>query len=272
MSLYGLSALVLIMGVVLTALVFLSYRKRLADINAQAELTDGSLQHTFTSTALERGLGYGLVGLIAYLIWQTITQGFDFALLLIGATAFTGFVYLIDYRLTRKARLDILARATVQIPEFEANTDTATLEPGLIENSRAFFPILVFVFLLRSFLVEPFQIPSGSMKPTLEISDFILVNRFIYGIRMPISNKVVIPIGRPQQGDVIVFKPPHEPDKNFIKRVIGVPGDLIQYDYSRRVLRVNGEVVTKDLVEKRTVEGKRYSLYTENLLGREHQI
>ena len=272
MSLYGLSALVLILGVVLTALVFFSYRKRLAELNVQTELTDGSLQHTFTSTALERGLGYGLVALIAYLIWQTITQGFDFALLMIGATAFTGLVYLIDYRLTRKARLDILARATVQIPEFEDNTDTVTLEPGLIENSRAFFPILVFVFLLRSFLLEPFQIPSGSMKPTLEISDFILVNRFIYGIRMPITNKVIIPIGSPHQGDVIVFKPPHEPDKNFIKRVIGVPGDLIQYDYSSKILRVNGQVVIKDLIEKRTDEAGQYSLYTENLLGREHQI
>ena len=272
MSLYGLSALVLLLGTVLTALVFLSYRKRLAELTVESDVTEMSLQQMFTSTPLERGLGYALVALIGYLIWQTITQGFDFALLMIGATGFTGFVYLLDYRLSRKTRLAILERASVQIPEFEETVDTATLEPGLIENSRAFFPILVFVFVLRSFLLEPFQIPSGSMKPTLEISDFILVNRFVYGIRMPISNKVIIPIGTPRQGDVIVFKPPHEPDKNFIKRVIGVPGDLIQYDYSRKILRVNGEVVPKDLIEKRTDEAGRYNLYSENLFGREHQI
>lgn len=272
MSLYGLSALVLTMAAALSAMVFYSYRKRLADVQEESELTVERLAPVFQSTPVERGLGYLLVAAIGYLILQTIQQGFDFALLMIGATVYTGLVFLLDKFITRKQRLALLNKAETQVADFNEKTAKETFEPGLIENSRAFFPILVFVFLLRSFLVEPFQIPSGSMKPTLEIRDFILVNRFAYGIRMPITNQVIIPIANPEQGDVIVFKPPHDPDKSFIKRVIGVPGDLIQYDYARKVLRVNGEVVSKSLVDRVSDDAGSYNLYSEALPGREHLI
>jgi signal peptidase I len=272
MNLYALSALVLMLGAVLTILVFLSYRKRLRQVSGETPLSVDIVKEIFQSTPLERAIGYGLIAAIAYLILQTIRQGFDFALLMIGATVFTGIIWLIDRFLTKKSRLEIIERAEAELGDFDEKTDKSTLEPGLIENSRAFFPILVFVFLLRSFLIEPFQIPSGSMKPTLEISDFILVNRFAYGIRMPITNDVVIPIAQPEQGDVIVFKPPHEPDKNFIKRVIAVPGDLVQFDYGRKILRVNGEVVDKTLIEKTSDDAGSYNLYTEHLEGREHLI
>jgi signal peptidase I len=165
-----------------------------------------------------------------------------------------------------------LLDAEQTIENFDEKVDRSALEPGLIENSKAFFPILVFVFVLRSFLVEPFQIPSGSMRPTLEIRDFILVNRFAYGIRMPITNKVMIPVGQPERGEVIVFKPPHEPDKNFIKRVIATPGDTVQYDYGTKVLRVNGEMVERTLIEKVDVEGELFNLFNEQLFEREHLI
>lgn len=272
MNLYILSAIVLAMGVALTILVFRSYRHRLAGVDLDAELTIERLKSVFHSTPLERALGYVLVTAIAYLIWQTIQQGFDFALLMIGATLFTGLVWGVDRRLTKPKRQIILTQAEEQIEDLNDRTDKSTLEPGLIENSRAFFPILVFVFLLRSFLVEPFQIPSGSMKPTLEIRDFILVNRFTYGIRMPITNEIIIPVSQPERGDVIVFKPPHEPDKNFIKRVIAGPGDRVQYDYARKILRVNGEVVEKELIGRVADEAGAYNLYTENLNGYEHEV
>jgi signal peptidase I len=279
MSLYGLSAIVLTLAAVLAVMVFLSYRKRLAEIEAidaetesDAELTLEQVEQVLSSTSIERVIGYALVAAIAYLIFQTIQQGFDFALLMIGATLYTGLIFLADKLLTRSLRLKLLEKAADQIEKFEEKTDKAALEPGLIENSRAFFPILIFVFLLRSFLVEPFQIPSGSMKPTLEIHDFILVNRFAYGIRMPITNQVLIPVADPVQGDVIVFKPPHEPDKNFIKRVIAVPGDLVQYDYARKILRVNGEVVNKVFIEKTSDDVASYNLYNEILPEREHLI
>lgn len=110
---------------------------------------------------------------IGYLILQTIRQGFDFSLLMISAIGFTGVIFIVDLLLTRKHRARLLEVAEGRIDDFKEKTGKTALEPGLIENSRAFLPILVAVFLLRSFLFEPFQIPSGSMKPTLEIRDFI---------------------------------------------------------------------------------------------------
>src|SRR5690606_32756934 len=88
---------------------------------------------------------------------------------------------------------------------------------------------LLVVLLLRGFVAEPFRIPSSSMMPTLLIGDFILVNKFSYGLRLPITNRKVVPIGQPERGDVVVFRPPHQPEQDWIKRVIGVPGDAVEY-------------------------------------------
>ncbi|MFQ3231058.1 signal peptidase I [Reinekea sp.] len=272
MSLYALSAAILLFALAQTGLVFWSYRKRLNSIDSGQSLSVEQIETVFKSTPIERSLGYALIAVLGYLILQTIKQGFDFAVLMLGATVFAGVVWGIDRFLTKKSRDALLARAEESINDFDDKVDRTALEPGLIENSKAFFPILVFVFVLRSFLIEPFQIPSGSMRPTLEIRDFILVNRFAYGIRMPITNKILIPVDQPQRGEVIVFKPPHEPEKNFIKRVIAVPGDTVQYDYATKQLRVNGEIIEKTLVDKVNIEGERFNLYTEHLFEREHAI
>ena len=112
-------------------------------------------------------------------------------------------------------------------------------EPVVVDYARAFFPVLAVVLVLRSFVAEPFRIPSSSMMPTLLIGDFILVNKFAYGLRLPISNRKVFAIGEPSRGDVVVFRPPHHPDQDWIKRVIGLPGDTITYR-DNQVL-VNGE-------------------------------
>ncbi|WP_339615576.1 signal peptidase I [uncultured Gilvimarinus sp.] len=121
----------------------------------------------------------------------------------------------------------------------------ASREPALVEYSKSFFPVLLLVFVVRSFLVEPFQIPSGSMEPTLDIGDFILVNKYAYGIRLPVINKEVIPVSKPERGDVMVFFPPHLPDTYYIKRVIGLPGDKIEYVNHK--LTINGEPVSEEL-------------------------
>jgi signal peptidase I len=106
-------------------------------------------------------------------------------------------------------------------------------EPWWVEYSKSFFPVILVVFLLRSFLVEPFKIPSGSMIPTLQIGDFILVNKYAYGIRLPIVNKKIIEVGEPQRGDVMVFRFPADPSLDYIKRVVGLPGDRIRYNGKR---------------------------------------
>lgn len=262
----------LAMTVVLAAAIFVRQRRRLAKAAGQTDWNREQLEALFAPSMLERGLGYALLVLLLALIWQTIQQSFDFALLLAVATLVTGLVYLGDVLLLRADRRKVLTAAEQDIADFPAALEALNTEPGLIENSRSFFPVLLIVFVLRSFLFEPFQIPSGSMKPTLEIGDFIIVNRFTYGLRMPVTNDVVIPVSQPERGDVIVFRPPHEPSKNFIKRVVGLPGDRVQYDYGRRQLSINGEAI--DFVfEQRTADAEgRYALYSEQLGDIEHFI
>lgn len=111
-------------------------------------------------------------------------------------------------------------------------------EPILVEYARSFFPVIFIVLLLRSFLVEPFRIPSGSMMPTLLIGDFILVNKFTYGVRLPVLNTKVVEMGAPARGDIVVFRFPKDPTVDYIKRIIGLPGDRIGY-YNKQ-LYING--------------------------------
>src|SRR5574342_1068695 len=111
-------------------------------------------------------------------------------------------------------------------------------EPWWIEYPKSFFPVILIVFLLRSFLVEPFKIPSGSMVPTLVVGDFILVNKFAYGIRIPLINKKIVDIGEPTRGDVMVFRFPEDTSLDYIKRVVGIPGDRVAY--ANKKLFING--------------------------------
>ena len=114
-------------------------------------------------------------------------------------------------------------------------------EPLWVEYGASFFPVILIVFLLRSFLVEPFKIPSGSMIPTLLVGDFIAVNKFTYGIRLPVINKKIIAMNSPQRGDVVVFRWPVDPSLDYIKRVVGVPGDKVAYLNKR--LTINDQPV-----------------------------
>jgi len=114
-------------------------------------------------------------------------------------------------------------------------------EPWWVEYGASFFPVILIVFVLRSFIVEPFKIPSGSMIPTLLVGDFIAVNKFTYGIRLPVINKKVIDLHLPQRGDVAVFRYPPDPSLDYIKRVVGVPGDKVAYQNKR--LSINGQAV-----------------------------
>lgn len=140
-------------------------------------------------------------------------------------------------------------------------------EPMLVENARALTPVLALVFLIRSFLYEPFQIPSGSMEQTLLVGDFILVNKYTYGIRLPILRTKVLDMNEPKRGDVMVFFPPHK-DQYYIKRVVGLPGDRIEY--RNKILYINGE-----MQEQTPLPGDKRSIYRQKIekLGDvEHQV
>jgi len=145
-------------------------------------------------------------------------------------------------------------------------------QPWWVEYSVSFFPVILIVFLLRSFLVEPFKIPSGSMIPTLLVGDFILVNKFTYGIRLPVANRKLLPLDSPQRGDVMVFRYPEDPSLDYIKRVVGVPGDRVEYRNKR--LSINGRAVPlRQIEDYLSRERMQYSRrYLETLNGTEHQI
>ena len=185
---------------------------------------------------------------------------FDFALVLFIAVVVSGGIWLLDILVLRKRR-----QATGG-------------QPVIVEYAASFFPVLFVVFIIRSFLFEPFQIPSKSMVPTLEVGDFILVNKYTYGIRLPVIGNKIVPVNEPKHGDIMVFIPPHD-DRYFIKRVIGLPGDSIRMQDNQ--LWVNNAPYEQELIgivsEKMTVTTElslettghvTHEIYTQDPAGR----
>ena len=178
----------------------------------------------------------------------------NLALILMLLTLFTGIVVALD-KMVWKTTED----------------DSRDAAPGairaLVEYSRSFFPVLLFVLIIRSFIFEPFRIPSGSMMPTLLEGDFIFVKKFAYGLRLPVAETKVVETGSPKRGDVIVFRLPSDPSINYIKRVIGLPGDKIVYERQR--LTINGETMDLQMDADDSFD---VPVYVEDLDGRLHDI
>lgn len=174
---------------------------------------------------------------------------FDFAFFLLVATVVTGLIwggYLLWLRHT-------------------GETYSEETQPVMVEYARSFFPVVLIVLFLRSFLAEPFRIPSGSMMPTLLVGDFILVNKFTYGIRLPVINKKIIALNEPKRGDIVVFRFPNDPTVDYIKRVIGLPGDKVSYE--NKQLFINDEPVKQ--VSLGTYQGVGQG---EDMTGAEHLL
>ena len=138
----------------------------------------------------------------------------------------------------------------------------------LVEYAQSFFPVLLFVLIIRSFVFEPFRIPSGSMEPTLLQGDFIFVKKYSYGLRLPVTETKIIEIGAPKRGDVVVFRLPSDPSINYIKRVVGLPGDEITYDDHR--LMINGRIMP--LEPEVDPRSRQQTVHSEQLEERLHKI
>lgn len=178
----------------------------------------------------------------------------NFALVLVILSFVSGIIYL----------LDVLLWAPKRKEKQEPNR--------IIEYSRSFFPVFILVLLLRSFLLEPFRIPSGSLEPTLLVGDFVAVNKFIYGLRLPVIEKKIFALSNPKTGDIAVFRWPPGPAFDYIKRVIGAPGDHVVYQ--NKVLTINGKEMKQTFLEYTTDEssGNAVAKYRENLNGVVHDI
>ncbi len=169
----------------------------------------------------------------------------NFPLILFILLIVTGSIWLLDFFILRRKRKQ-------DAPE-----------PWWVEYPKSFFPIILIVFFLRSFLIEPFKIPSGSMIPTLLVGDFILVNKYTYGIRLPVINHKIIEMNQPKRGEVMVFRYPEDPSIDYIKRVIGLPGDIITY--RNKQLSINDEPLKMELAgDYKYIESGLAYIYTQH--------
>lgn len=200
----------------------------------------------------------------------------DLAAILVVCIVVCVLFWLYDVFFLLGARNALKERMTSEV-RTEAEIVEATRPPFLVDLARSLLPIFIIVLILRSFLVEPFRIPSGSMMPTLLVGDFILVNKFAYGIRLPVLNTKIIPISEPKRGDVVVFRYPENPTIPYIKRVIGLPGDHIVYHNGTKVIYINGEPMPQKLIGSYQGVGEGSGMTgadekIENLPGVDHSI
>ncbi|HEY0799489.1 MAG TPA: signal peptidase I [Steroidobacteraceae bacterium] len=177
---------------------------------------------------LPKFAGYALVGLSLAMLWRLFRyEAVDFSLMLVIVGALSGLIWAADQLFfARRRRVEAATAGT--LPE-------RVREPIAVEYARSFFPVIILVLVIRSFLFEPFRIPSDSMMPTLFDGDFIFVSKYAYGLRLPVSNTLVVATGTPQRGDVIVFRLPPNPKINYIKRLVGLPGDRVRVDENNQL-------------------------------------
>lgn len=191
----------------------------------------------------------------------------DFPTILVLATLITGLIWALDAIFWAPRRRALAGGGENGV---EQGAAAEPKMPVVVEYAKSFFPIILIVLLLRSFVVEPFRIPSASMMPTLLVGDFILVNKYAYGLRLPITNTKFVAAGAPARGDVVVFRYPVEPSLDYIKRVIGVPGDRIEY--RDKMLYINGVRMDQELIGPYDGPMPGATLWLEKLNDVQHHI
>ncbi len=200
----------------------------------------------------------------------------DFELIMVWALLVCGLIWLLEVVWWKPARTEKAEALRPELGESEVNLKAQLrCEPVLVEYARSFFPVILIVLILRSFMMEPFRIPSGSMMPTLLVGDFIMVNKFSYGLRLPVTHHKILELGEPARADVVVFRFPEDPDIDYIKRVIGLPGDTV--GYFNKQIYINGEPVKQEFLHNYEGVGAGFNMTGNHLLSEQlgsvrHQI
>jgi len=279
--------------IILFDLLFL-YRKRLAALEHLSlslinNIADTRQQYQYqqnlqslaalpTIVAYAKNYWFTLLLMLVAVHFLILKTDVEFPLYMVIAVFGSGLIGLYDIIFCRKKRVAIIHRIECQLfssGREESKTDDRQAwlkcldEPMEVAYCKSFFPVLLVVLVLRSFIIEPFQIPSASMVPSLEIGDFILVNKYTYGIRLPVIRNKIVAMNSPQRGDVMVFFPPHE-KRYFIKRVVGLPGEEIRY--INNTLYINGEKMPQTLIAALPPKRPVSLLMEENLAGINHSI
>ncbi|HEX4387151.1 MAG TPA: signal peptidase I [Steroidobacteraceae bacterium] len=252
---------------------FLRPRRTLAAVPASPALGEAAGQRAGSVSAVAPpAAGDGPVMTLLYTVLPVLiiaavfrlllAERLDFSAVLLAITVITGIVWGADawwLRPRREAAARAIGRDPALVPE-----------PGTVDYARSFFPVALVVLVLRSFIFEPFRIPSDSMMPTLLDGDFIIVNKYAYGLRLPVLNRKVVQIGEPQRGDVVVFRWPRDPSTNFIKRLVGLPGDHVEVRDNR--IYINGQPVPYQLDKHSYNDGcyENFTLSHERLGTHEH--
>ena len=198
---------------------------------------------------------------------------FDFAAIMLAVLVVSGLIWLVDLLGGARRRWALYQKISAEQREASEEEQRALKEPLAVDYARSIFGVILVVFIVRSFIFAPFRIPSGSMMPTLVDGDFILVNKYDYGIRIPVINKKLFDLGAPERGDVVVFRYPENPRVDYIKRVVGLPGDTVSYKDKR--LYINGKVLAVEEVGKFSGwknEGKGDLIYRESLGDTKHEL
>ena len=208
-----------------------------------------------------------------------LNLGFTFWLLFL--TIASGTIYIIDFLFFQKARLAPYKEQLVGLKKRDKRQfykDHDLRAPFIADQARSLFSVFITVFFLRTFLVGNFMIPTASMTPTLPVGDFIFVNKTAYGVRAPFSNEIITPMGRPERGDIVVFRFPVNPDVDYVKRIVGMPGDVISY--KNKMLTINGQKLdytdcdrdAMNYYNQSLAGGSGDTICTEDLLGVKHQV
>ena len=246
---------------------FFLARQRIVKATAQVAAGNHDIKALLAESNISQGCRFAFYALVVAIIFASIRESADLQLMILASVVVLVVFWLLDIVILRKPRKTLIHASGNQKTQ-----DLAKADVMLVTYAKGYTPLLALVFVMRAFIAEPFQIPSASMKPTLIEGDFVVVSKFGYGLRVPGLETELFDLGDPNPGDVIVFKPPHELNRTYIKRLVAVPGDHVRYDFVTKSLYLNHVLVPETEIGREVVDGQTVVRYQSTINGVEFEL